>query len=223
MVDIDVARKRPSPERRVRKLTRNRDIALSALEALDDHSIRELVRRTEEMAGLDGYGQGGERGTGKPNAPEDAPVTGAALGGLSEDRPDDWTRHRVIDPVGDAVAAIDEAMSEIVSCLRRVEGDARRVARLSDYVANHRDEEPRRASSLQGTCLACEESVSGARDDRLVRGLCHRCYLSWSAWKLEHELRGDPGERFIHYVAWRRERLAEELAEAQRVHYEEER
>ena len=77
--------------------------------------------------------------------------------------------------------------------------DARRVK----VVGVHRQALVRK-SSLQGECLVCLKPSTGVGSDRLRRGLCNACSLSFSSWSLKN-----PGQDITKFTMWRRARLAE--------------
>jgi hypothetical protein len=78
---------------------------------------------------------------------------------------------RTVDPVGDAVKAID---SRLFNMAREMQT----LLQQLDYALNPRD---RHRQSAVIHCGACEREVAGTNSDRLRSGYCFSCYRKWIA------------------------------------------
>lgn len=172
----------------VADLKRRRDAMVEMLDALDDATLAELVRRAgvsarplEEGAGpevSDGFGSGGGAGgscAGSVSKPTENVVVSRAGGRIDERTGrvislDAWAAER--DPVGRALEELFASMAEAHGALVGVD-KRRQVIKAS------MDDERGRRSSLQGECLCCGEPVSGAVNDRLRSGFDDKCRKAW--------------------------------------------
>lgn len=188
-----------------------RDAMEGALQALDDDVLADWARRTEELAGGDGYPPGGERVGGRGSGEPDAALVNAALRGASEDvaativqteggprSHEDWSRHEALDRVSDAVEEVERRLAEATAA-------ARRILRLAHYV--QATKEPLRDDAQgPGHCRACAETISGIGADRARRGVCPACWVSFTRWKLSHPLEEfalDRGAQMVAFIGWR--------------------
>ena len=106
---------------------------------------------------------------------------------------------RWADPIGDAVR-------DLVKDLHALERYANSIAGKTTIVMGAADRWRGRQSALQGTCQvpACGRVVAGVGEDRLKGGMCNRCYLHYTSWKLVNAPSGDPGadrQVFFGYMA----------------------
>lgn len=212
--------------------------AIGVLEALvAPHSprstvsvIADLLRRAEQVSTIDGMprGGGGERvsggGAGDPTfgavAAREADQCGACVGGQFklEDgrtvpcRQCGGSGRRWPDPVNDGV-------EEILLRLGHVARGCREIDRKRKAILNTREG---RESSLAGSCVVCDRTVTGASDaERLKRGMDNACYLAWGAFKMRHGETDDPGSDFMRFTLERRkflkDRAEREMVDVERL------
>jgi hypothetical protein len=113
------------------------------------------------------------------------------------------------------VDQVQMAADELVRQLEAIVRAVRVIEKKQQVVLGAGERLKGRQSSLQGSCIVCGADVSGVGSDRLVKGCCHRCYLSWTGYALPHKPSGDPGHDFVRFTTWRRSHLEVEDAGAE--------
>ena len=146
---------------RADKLGKNRDRIAEALAMLPDDVLREIERRSQHDAGLDGFGSGGEH-----------------VHSLDVSRPTESVALSLIDgkpPVDPQMVAFVIISQELLA----MRTSAIRVERAVTLVRHITDGRRGREVTL-GTCNACGRSdVANAGSDRIKSGYCPACYTEW--------------------------------------------
>ena len=110
---------------------------------------------------------------GGSSASETTATEAAALSGLpdGENDKDDWRRHVVPDPLGEAIAHVLTGIVEIARLTKQVDRRVSVVVHAADKLAG-------RPTTLD-QCQCCDKDVQGRGRDRIVSGYCPACYKAW--------------------------------------------
>jgi hypothetical protein len=148
----------------------HRDQAIAALEALTDGVIDQLARRGQLLAVPDGFPPSTLGDGTPPSAAALTSVEAAAYRRLGV--PDTATEGGLDEIILAAPDPSGLAISDLFADLFAMNNLAARITLDRKYLDAVKDAAVGRVSSLQGSCLCCGRSVSGAAGDRLRGGLC---------------------------------------------------
>lgn len=158
-------------------LSRKVESAMVMLAKFDQATITELLRRGEQSPEPDGF-PGGGYGNGGKSSDVTTSTEAAALRGLpnatkkdangnivNNPDPDDWSRHVVLDPIGDFISEIIERLTETYDIARIL--DKRR------QVVLHAADSKRGREPVSAPCRICHEAAA-------VKGaMCTNDYNDW--------------------------------------------
>ena len=171
---------------RADKLGKNRDRIAEALSMLPDDVLREIERRSQEVAGNDGFGSGGDHvHTQDVSRPTESVALSLVEGKTAS------------DPQMVAFVIISQELLAMRTSAIRVE----RAVTLVKHITDGR----RGREVTLGTCNACGRSdVANTGSDRIKSGYCPACYTEWRRQAQPDRLAFELSRRETHDVATNR-------------------